>query len=130
MGNMTDQLVGAELRKARRAANYTQRALAELLGVTGSAVGQWETGATHPQWTQQQRLREILLPAEPVSLPVLDAAETILAGHVAAQVMVLIERLTVQVEVQAIRISELVVDTAELRAQIDQLQPLEKEALP
>ena len=60
--------MGQELRRARKAANYTQRALGDLLGVTGSAVGQWETGATHPLWTQQQRLREILLPAEPPTL--------------------------------------------------------------
>lgn len=57
---MTVELVGDDLRKARKAAGYTQRALGDLLGISGSAVGQWETGVTRPQWTQSVRLRQIL----------------------------------------------------------------------
>lgn len=68
MVNMTAELVGSDLRAARKAAGYTQASLGALIGVTGSAVGQWETGATKPLWTQAQKLRELLTP-EPLTQP-------------------------------------------------------------
>ena len=39
-----DGEVGARIAAARRAAGLTQQALAEAVGVTRSAVAQWETG--------------------------------------------------------------------------------------
>ena len=40
--------LGTVIRKARRANDYTQEELAELLGVTVSAVSQWEQNRTLP----------------------------------------------------------------------------------
>ena len=68
MGSMTAELVGDDLRRARKMAGMTQAELGALLGVTGSAVGQWEAGTTKPQWKQAQRLAQVLA-GEPVSRP-------------------------------------------------------------
>lgn len=57
---MKAQLVGVTLKKARKARGFTQAELASRLGVTGSAVGQWEQGRTTPSWRQAQQLEEIL----------------------------------------------------------------------
>lgn len=54
---MKDELVGERLRNERKAADMTQAELGALLGISGSAVGQWEQGRTSPSWRQQQRLR-------------------------------------------------------------------------
>ncbi len=52
-------ITGDDLRRRRRAKGLTQAALGALLGVTDSAVGQWETGTTKPNWRQAQKLEEI-----------------------------------------------------------------------
>lgn len=51
---------GNQLREIRKAAGRTQRAVAEHLGITASAVGQWETGATRPAVAQVRRLDDFL----------------------------------------------------------------------
>ena len=79
---MAEDLVGKSLRDARKAAGLTQGELGALVGVTGSAVGQWETGATQPQWKQAQRLRAVLRP-EPDADPLaaLEAQVAELSAH-------------------------------------------------
>lgn len=57
---MKAALVGETLKKARKARGFTQAELASRLGVTGSAVGQWEQGRTTPGWRQAQQLEELL----------------------------------------------------------------------
>lgn len=46
----------------------SQQAVATALGITASAVGQWETGKTKPSWQMAQKLAELF------SLPVDDDA--------------------------------------------------------
>jgi transcriptional regulator with XRE-family HTH domain len=41
-----DMLIGARIREARQTAGLTQAQLAEQVGVSRSAVAQWETGRT------------------------------------------------------------------------------------
>jgi transcriptional regulator with XRE-family HTH domain len=41
--------VGKQIRKAREAAGLTQRQLAEILGVTSSAVANYENDISHPK---------------------------------------------------------------------------------
>ena len=55
-----EELTGDRLREARESAGYTQRKLGDLLGVSGAAVGHWETGTAFPSRRNMQRLREIL----------------------------------------------------------------------
>lgn len=40
--------LGIRMRRARRNTGLSQRALAELLGVSHGTVGHWETGRTEP----------------------------------------------------------------------------------
>ena len=40
-----NQLIGSEIKAVRKAFGYTQRYIAELLGVTNSTVSLWEKGA-------------------------------------------------------------------------------------
>lgn len=39
---------GDELRRAREERGLSQRALGDLIGITGSAVGEWERGESEP----------------------------------------------------------------------------------
>lgn len=55
-----DEVTGERLQQARRNAGLTQRKLGDMLGVSGAAVSQWETGQAHPDWRNTRRLREIL----------------------------------------------------------------------
>lgn len=48
---------GRRIADARRAAGYTQAALAKLLHVSQPALSQWETGAIPPRW---ELLRQVL----------------------------------------------------------------------
>ena len=48
---------GRRIADARRAAGYTQAALAKLLHVSQPALSQWETGAVPPRW---ELLRQVL----------------------------------------------------------------------
>lgn len=56
---VTASLVGPELRERREGAGMTQAELGSLVGVSGSAVGQWEQGRTRPAWKQVQRLADV-----------------------------------------------------------------------
>lgn len=60
--------IALEVRRVRRAAGYSQRAVAALLGVTASAVGQWETGRALPSVHLYLRLLA-LPPAERIPAP-------------------------------------------------------------
>lgn len=51
--------VGARLRTARRAAGYTQKQLAEALGVESITVSRWERGVTVPSLLRLRRVAEI-----------------------------------------------------------------------
>jgi transcriptional regulator with XRE-family HTH domain len=55
---MQEQLVGPSLRALRKERGLTQAQLGTEVGVTGSAVGQWEQGRTTPSWQQLQKLAE------------------------------------------------------------------------
>lgn len=68
--------MGGELRKARKSKRLTQAALGDLVGVTGSAVGQWEQGRTKPSWVQAERLADVLLDATPDEVSRLDVVES------------------------------------------------------
>lgn len=48
---------GRRIADARRAAGYTQAALAKLLRVSQSTLSKWETGAIPPRW---ELLRQVL----------------------------------------------------------------------
>lgn len=48
--------LNARIRTARKRAKLTQDRLAEVLGISGAAVGQWENGSTRPE---QDRLPEV-----------------------------------------------------------------------
>lgn len=50
----------AMLRQARKDAGMSQNDLGGLIGVTGSAVGQWESGASTPRWSMVAKLSEVL----------------------------------------------------------------------
>lgn len=53
-------LIGVRIREARQAAGLTQAELAELVGVSRSAVAQWETGRTGQVGTNLTRIAEVL----------------------------------------------------------------------
>lgn len=55
-----DQWTGEPLRRARKAKRLTQRALGDLVGVSGAAVGKWESGASTPSYDNAQRIGEVL----------------------------------------------------------------------
>lgn len=57
---MTKQSPGAMLRRYRRAANMTQRQVADQLDITASAVSQWEVDATKPERHHAVMLDELL----------------------------------------------------------------------
>lgn len=57
---VTAKLVGRELQTLRKERGLTQDQLGEMIGVKGSAVGQWEQGRTKPSWQNLQRLAEVL----------------------------------------------------------------------
>lgn len=60
MSPVTAELVGKALTRRRKERDLTQAELGELVGVSGSAVGQWEQGRTKPGWRQLQKLAEAL----------------------------------------------------------------------
>lgn len=51
---------GRRLRELRTAQKLTQKQIAEAIGITDSAVGQWENGKTNPSWTQLAALDHLL----------------------------------------------------------------------
>jgi transcriptional regulator with XRE-family HTH domain len=51
--------VGARLRTARRSAGFTQRQLAEQLGVESITVSRWERGVTTPSLPRLRRIAEL-----------------------------------------------------------------------
>lgn len=55
-----EQWTGETLRQARRAKRLTQRALGDLVGVSGAAVGKWESGAATPSYDHARRIGEVL----------------------------------------------------------------------
>ncbi|RCG30214.1 ImmA/IrrE family metallo-endopeptidase [Sphaerisporangium album] len=57
---VADAFDQARLTQARRLAGLTKKDLAERIGVTPAAVGQYETGATHPRPDLVPRLAETL----------------------------------------------------------------------
>jgi transcriptional regulator with XRE-family HTH domain len=69
--------VGDRMREARRRAGLTQEQLASLVGVTGSAVSQWENGQTMPD------LRPIIALCQSSAN---NSADEILSGRRLAQV--------------------------------------------
>ncbi len=58
--NTTDPMVGTRIRDARRAAGFTQARLADLVGVSRSAVAQWETGRTGQVGATLTRIADVL----------------------------------------------------------------------
>ena len=57
---MTAPGVGAAIRAARRTAGLTQQQLGAAVGVTGTTVSLWESGATVPPVWRRQRLADTL----------------------------------------------------------------------
>ena len=58
--------IAATVRATRRAAGHTQRTMAAVLGVSASAVGQWETGRVLPSlhlWLRLLALPPVAPPA-------------------------------------------------------------------
>lgn len=55
-----EALIGARIKMARKVAGLTQAELAERVGVSRSAVAQWETGRTGQVGTNLTRIAEIL----------------------------------------------------------------------
>ena len=53
-------VVKISIRKLRRDKGLSQFELAELLGINQSAVAQWETGKTAPNFKRLKKLAEIL----------------------------------------------------------------------
>lgn len=51
---------GASIRRAREARGWTQAELAERVGASRPAVGNWEAGRWNPSAPYDQRLREVL----------------------------------------------------------------------
>jgi transcriptional regulator with XRE-family HTH domain len=58
--NDQDVMIGIRIREARQAAGLTQAQLAELVGVSRSAVAQWETGRTGQVGTNLTRIAACL----------------------------------------------------------------------
>lgn len=52
--------IGARIKEARKLANLGQRELAEKLGVSSGAVGNWEAGISEPRGDTIQKLVEVL----------------------------------------------------------------------
>lgn len=52
--------LGARIRAARKARKLSQPKLAEALGVSSQAVGQWESGATRPTSHRLEQLAAVL----------------------------------------------------------------------
>jgi transcriptional regulator with XRE-family HTH domain len=57
---MDTQLTGDKLRQARRAMRLTQKALGDAVGVSGSAVGKWESGEAQPSYDRLVLLGQVL----------------------------------------------------------------------
>lgn len=51
---------GRRLKDLRTAQKLTQKQIADAVGITDSAVGQWENGKTNPSWTQLAALDHLL----------------------------------------------------------------------
>ena len=60
---------GERLAKIREDADFTQKSLGELLGVTDQTVSNWEANRTYPRLTPRQTLTLIL--SLPLTLPLL-----------------------------------------------------------
>lgn len=52
--------VGSRIREARKKAGLTQGQLAELIGTTGGAIGNYENGTSHPKEPFLLKLIEVL----------------------------------------------------------------------
>lgn len=50
MASQVSRQIGANIRKARKAAGLTQRQLAERIGTDSFQVSRWERGANRPQY--------------------------------------------------------------------------------
>lgn len=49
-----------KIKELREAAGLSQRKLGDLIGVSGAAVAQWETGENRPSLTNLEKLAEVL----------------------------------------------------------------------
>lgn len=54
------QLFGDNLKRARKAKNFTQKDLASLLGVSDNGISNWEKGVSRPDIDQVARICQIL----------------------------------------------------------------------
>lgn len=52
---------GDEIKRARTLRGLSQRALADALAVSVTAVSQWETGRSNPTWSHRKHLTQVLL---------------------------------------------------------------------
>lgn len=49
-----------KIKELREAAGLSQRKLGDLIGVSGAAVAQWETGENRPSLPNLEKLAEVL----------------------------------------------------------------------
>lgn len=68
---MTTQTLSEQIKTYRQEHRLTQSDMGAMLGVTGSAVGQWETGATTPRGKHRAAIQRILREEQPYQPEVL-----------------------------------------------------------
>ena len=92
-----------KIEKIRKQNKLTQQEFGELIGVGGSAVSKWETGAAYPTRNNKKKIQQFLKDVEGLTPPVIDIPndQQILQEVTVSTVKVLPENETYWVELGA-----------------------------
>ncbi len=84
--------IGSYIAKKRRALNFTQEQLAEMLGVSNKTISKWENGKCMPDYSVIQKLCEVLHVTLAELMDGEDAAENSMRAYDDNQILDLLHR--------------------------------------